>query len=78
MQDSLTVPTRDVLTVGTQVVVDAITVGTHVDTTTSESLVITRSSVDTEGETLAVETREVPKRVAVGDDWQAIRNYSRI
>ena len=32
-------------------------------------------SVDTTVETLYVETREVPKRVAVGIDWQAMRNY---
>jgi len=31
--------------------------------------------VDTTVETLYVETREVPKRVAVGVDWQAMRNY---
>jgi len=32
-------------------------------------------SVDTTVETLYVETREVPKRVAVGVCWHAMRNY---
>ena len=71
-------PTRDVIVFGTQVVVDATTVGAQVVTATIESLVISTSSVDTEDETLIVETTDVPKRVAVGDDWQAIQNYSWI
>jgi len=68
-----------VFVIGKQVVVvfDATIVGTHVVVAIGSLMVGYISVVDTIVETLYVEITDVPKRVAVGVCWQAMRsNYS--
>jgi len=63
-----------VISTGTQVVDDAMTVGTHVAVTIGSLIMMgVTSSVDTIVETLNVEITDIPKRVAVGVCWQAMR-----
>ena len=68
-------PPGEVTTFGAQVDLLSTMVGTHVEITTGGSET-TRSSVDTDVETMLLEMSDVPSRVAVGVDWQAIRTYS--
>jgi len=66
-----------VIITGTQLV-DDVPTSEHVDVvivTNGSTLGGKIISVDTTVETLYVETREVPKSVAVGVGWHAMRNY---
>ena len=77
MQDLLEEPILLVIRVGTQVEVFATTVGMHEDITVIPSKMTVTRSEDTIVEITLVEITDVPKRVAVGVCWQAMRrNYS--
>ena len=68
-------PPGEVTTLGAQVELFPTVVGTHVEIMTGVPET-TRSSVDTDVETMLLEMSDVPSRVAVAVDWQAIRSYS--